>query len=108
MSKFKENLIADNSSIKENRARIIINATENELTNHINKIKNEINRKEMELEQLNDVAPENTFSLKPGGEGFDPQKWVEGNVRIEQDLYSLRIKLDIAQKIYKVWFKEDK
>ena len=108
MNLFKKNITANSDSVKGKRADLLASATERQQRNLISELEQKIDDHEMKLQQLTDIAPENTYSLKPGGDNFDPNKWVREQHQIVLELYALNVELEIANKVYGKWFEEDK
>ena len=106
MKKFMEMLTNSSEAIKSKRGGIITTATENKQLQLINTITDEINECELQLERLTDISPENTYSLRPGGDNFDPNEWVLGVHNLKIDIYEKKITLEIAMKTYEEWFGE--
>jgi len=107
MNKFQKTIAASNESTLTNRAKLLVSSVENQMSQKIFAVKNKINDVKMQIEQLTDVAPENTFDLRPGGTNFDPEAWVTKIVKLKTELYTLSVELEIAVEIEKEWFKDE-
>lgn len=107
MNKFVQNLTKNETGIKEARAKIVGEQAENAQSELINTLKREKNGLNLKLDQLQDLAPNDTTSLVvAGGKTFDPQRWVRDIQDAKVELATKEIELDIAQKTYDEWFKE--
>lgn len=106
-SKFSKMLTSTEAGIKTKRASILESSTLNSFTTKINGIKDEISQKELAVEQLTDIAPENTYDLKPGGKNFSPKNWVNELTDLKIELYKLNIRLEIIMEAKNEWFGED-
>ena len=108
MNKFQKSIASSNEVTLTKRAGLLVSSVENQMNQKLFSIKNKINEVEMRVERLTDVAPENTYDLRPGGNGFDPAKWVENLVNLKTELYTLNIELKIAEDIQEEWFADAK
>jgi hypothetical protein len=106
MNKFQKLIQASSKDTLNKRGNLLISSVQNKMEQKIFDIKNRINEVEMRVEQLTDVAPENTYDLRPGGKGFDPEKWINNLVSLKTELYTLSIELVIAEDIKEEWFEE--
>lgn len=108
MNKFQNLIGGSTDSVKSNRTTLLAKSTMNAANQNINKIENQINEVEMDIERITDVAPENTYDLRPGGKNFSPNKWVSDITVFKLKLYKLYIELEIAKNIRDEWFSEVK
>lgn len=106
MNKFVQTLAAENKDIKVTRATNLSNQVNNELTDLINDLSKEKTGLETRLTDLTDLAPDNSFSLKPGGEDFNAKDWVREIHRIKVELKTNKVELDTANEIKNEWFTE--
>ena len=104
LSKFVSSLSNNDGAIKTKRAAILASSTEAKQTALINALKDKINTIDLEIENLTDLAPDNTYSLKPGGSNYDPQAWVTKLQQLKLDRFTVSIELDIAVDTYNEWF----
>ena len=107
MNKFQKTIAADSGSTLNKRAKLLVSSVENKMAQKIFDIKNSKNEIEMQIEQLTDVAPENTYDLRPGGKNFNPENWVDGIIKLKTELYTLNIELKIAEDVKEEWFNEE-
>ena len=107
MSKFAKLLSQDSKSTLSQRAKILAEDTVSEVEDFINRIKKEKRDLTNQILNLTDLAPENTYSLRPGSKEFDAKKWVAELHQCRMDLALKEIELKEAQAIYDEWFKED-
>ena len=67
MSKFVETLSASNQTIKEARAEMIAEETVIEVQQFVSNLKKEKLQLKNKITKLTDLAPDNSYSLRPGG-----------------------------------------
>lgn len=104
MNKFVKTLSASNADIKEARAKALGEETVIEVTTFIQNLRREKVQLSNKLNQLTDLAPDNTYSLRPGGSNFNAAKWVEELHKTRMDLKLKCIELEEAEAIEKEWF----
>lgn len=107
MSKFTSMLSADNSATLGRRAKDLAEATVIEVESFISNLRKEKLQLNTKLNDLTDLAPENTYSLRPGGADFNAAKWVAELHKTRMDLALKEIELAEAQAIYDEWFAEE-
>jgi hypothetical protein len=61
----------------------------------------------LKITNLTDLAPDSKDSLRPCDANWNANNWVTDLQRAKQDLYNVTIQLDIAQKTYDEYFKEE-
>lgn len=105
--KFVTALSSSNDAIKESRAKMIADETAIEVDELVNRVKKEKMLLDNEIVKLTDLAPDNTYSLRPGGVDFKASKWVEKLYQTKLDLELKTIELNVAQSIKKEWFTEE-
>jgi len=105
MNKFQSLIQANSKETLSNRAKLLVSSTENKMAQVIFEMEITVNELKMQIEQLTDVAPENTYDLRPGGKGFDPAKWVNSLIDFKNKLYALELKLEIAKEAQSEWFE---
>lgn len=103
-NKFIKNLITGDSGIKEKRAGIVAQQAENAQTKLLTRLKTEKSNLELKIDQLQDLSPTDSTSLKVGGDNFDPEVWVLEIHNAKVELATKEIELEIAQKSYDEWF----
>ena len=108
MSKFAKTLSASDSSIKAARAQMLADTTVLEVDSLISNLKREVNQLKNKIVQLTDLAPDNTYSLRPGGKDYDPVKWVSQLHQCKLDLKLKEIELTEAEAIKSEWFDDEK
>jgi hypothetical protein len=108
MSKFAKMLSASNAEIKEKRAEMLSNSTKLEAEGLLQKLKKERSELENELVNLTDLAPDNTYSLRPGSSSFQASDWVLNLHRVKMDISLKDIEIKMAQEIFDEWFADSK
>ena len=106
-NKFITNLSASDSSIKETRAILLSKGASIAANGLVQRIESEKLALEMEISKLTDLAPDTSYSLKPGGDKFDAVKWVDDLHKTKLKLRLKEIELESAQEIVKEWFESD-
>lgn len=107
MSKFANMLSADSSATLGNRAKNLADSAVLEVESFIANLRKEKLQLNSKLNDLTDLAPENTYSLRPGSADFNPAKWVRELHQTRMDIALKEIELAEAQAIYNEWFAED-
>jgi len=106
-NKFTKTLSASNEAIIRNRAAILAETAQSEAESLVHGLKKEKNKLELAILQLTDLAPETSFSLRPGNAEFDGAKWVKQLHEARMDLKLKKIELEEAQGILDEWFGDD-
>ena len=107
MSKFVSMLSADSDSTLSKRAKNLAESAIIEVETFIQNLRKEKLQLNGKLNDLTDLAPENTYDLRPGGKNFDASKWVAELHKVRMDLALKDIELQEAQAIYDEWFAEE-
>jgi hypothetical protein len=100
-------LSADSSATLGNRAKNLADSAVLEVESFIANLRKEKLQLNSKLNDLTDLAPENTYSLRPGSADFNPAKWVRELHQTRMDIALKEIELAEAQAIYDEWFAED-
>ena len=103
-NKFITNLSASDASIKETRATLLSKGASIAANALVQKIETEQLALEMEISKLTDLAPNNSYSLKPGGDDFDAASWISTLHKTKLKLSLKEIELKAAQAIVDEWF----
>jgi hypothetical protein len=106
MSKFAKMLSADSSATLGNRAKNLADSAVLEVESFIANLKKEKLQLTSKLNDLTDLAPENTYSLRPGSADFDASIWVKDLHRTKMEIALKEVELAEAQDIYDEWFAE--
>jgi len=107
MSKFVSNLVKDSKGIKQQRAEILAEETKNEQDDLVREITKRKRDLEIKLLNLTDLSPDNTYSLKPGGEGFNPKSWVREIQNTKIELLNIAVELKAANETTAEWFGDE-
>jgi hypothetical protein len=107
MNKFVATLSASDSSIKESRANILSQQTEIEASTMVQNLKKEKLLLQSKIDQMTDLAPETSDSLRPGSKDFNAAKWVKDLHTFKMQLKLKQIELDEAEALYAEWFAGD-
>jgi hypothetical protein len=106
-NKFTQTLSASNEAIIRNRATILAETAQSEAESLVHTLKKDKNKLELSILQLTDLAPETSFSLRPGNAEFDGAKWVKQLHEARMDLKLKKIELEEAQSILDEWFADE-
>jgi len=106
MNKFLKTLTASNTDIKQLRADMAGSAAQLEVDAKINMLTRTVNNHKSLIANLGDLAPDNKYSLKPGGD-FKAINWVEDLFAAKRELKLAQIDLDIMNEIKEEWFTEE-
>jgi phytoene dehydrogenase-like protein len=108
MSKFVKTLAASNDAIKETRAKMLADTTVLEVESFVQALKKEKLELQNKLANLTDLAPDNSYSLRPGSKDFNAKEWML-ELHTTKMLIKLKdMELEVAQDIYNEWFGEEK
>jgi len=95
-------LTANSNDSLAKRGTLTFKNIENELSISITEKKREINKLEMEIEELTDLSITNTTDLKPNT-NLDPSKWVKRMYEIKLELLNLNAELKILTDLGEEW-----
>jgi hypothetical protein len=104
MSKFVNMLSASDNTIKETRAKQLAEDTILEVDTFINTLKRELSKLNNKLTSLTDLAPDNTYSLRPGSKDFDASRWMNELHETKMEIKLKIIELEVANEIKNEWF----
>jgi hypothetical protein len=107
MNKFAQTLSASNADIKTTRAQALAETTVLEVESFIQSLKREKLQLNNKLNQLTDLAPDNTYSLRPGSANFNAAEWMRELHKTRMDIKLKGIELEEAEAIYNEWFKAE-
>lgn len=106
--KFEELLGLNTKGIRQQRISLVRQSTENAMKRYISDKENLLVQKKLELDRILDLAPDTTDSLRPGGENFDPERFVATWMDLEKSIQFLEeVDLKIAKKRYEEYFGID-
>jgi hypothetical protein len=103
-NKFSRMLSASNGDIKTVRAQILAETTLDAVDSFVQTLRRERNVLRTTLANLTDLAPENTYSLRPGSEKFDASAWIKELHKTTMQLQLKEVELEVANDIQKEWF----
>lgn len=104
MNKFSSMLSASDKSIKEARAKALGEETQLEVDAFITNLRREKGKLNNKINDLTDLAPDNTYSLRPGTKGFDAAKWMAELHQTRMDIALKEIEITEAEAIHAEWF----
>jgi hypothetical protein len=107
MSKFVKTLSASNGEIKTLRAESLAEEVKLEVETFLNNLKRESIQLKNKLTKLTDLAPDNKYSLRPGGDGFDAAAWIKELHQTKMDIALKEVELTQAEEIVKEWFTDE-
>lgn len=103
-NKFASMLSASNGDIKTNRAALVAESTLDEVDSFVSTLRKEKNQLNIKLNNLTDLGPDNTQSLRPSSKDFDPAKWIRELHTTKMQLELKIVELKIAEEIKAEWF----
>jgi hypothetical protein len=106
MNKFQKLVGQNGNDVLERRAEALATHAEIAQSAIVNKLKQEKTRLELEIINLTDLSPETTDSLRPGNKDWDATNWAKKLQTAKQDLYNVKIQLQLAEETYKEYFSE--
>lgn len=104
VSKFEAKLSASDKTIKRDRAAIIAKSSRRSAENKVRAVEDEINALEITILNLTDLAPDTTYSLRPGGNDFKSDEWFDKLYEATLDLELKTVELDVAKRLLDEWF----
>ena len=104
VSKFEKKISDSDDSIRGARGAIVAKTAKRAAENKVRSIEDMIDMLETTILNLTDLAPDTTYSLRPGGKDFDPEGWVDKLHEATLDLEMKKIELSVAESIIKEWF----
>lgn len=103
-NKFINNLVKDAHGIKQQRAEILAEETKYEQEEIVRNLAKEKRALETKLVAMTDLSPDNTYSLRPGGDGFNPKQWVREMQNVKVALLNKEVELQLAEETLEEWF----
>lgn len=103
-NKFITTLSASDTTIKTIRASLLAQEAKIEANTLVQNLERDMLVLEGKIASLTDLAPETTYSLKPGGENFDAAKWVKELHDTKMKVKLKEIALAEARGIVEEWF----
>lgn len=104
MNKFVKMLSAGSKETLTVRAQGIANESVLEVETFIQDLKREKLQLVNKYNKLTDLAPDNKYSLRPGGDDFNAKTWVKELHTIRMEIAIKEEELVEAQAIYDEWF----
>jgi hypothetical protein len=102
--KFASAIVASDKNIKDARAAIIEKGAKRAAENLVRSLEDEVDELEVSILNLTDLAPDTTYSLRPGGKDFDAEGWVSKLHEAKLEIALKKIELGQAEDILKEWF----
>lgn len=106
MNKFQTLISQNENEVLKRRAEALATHAEIAQSAIVNKLKQEKTKIELEILNLTDLAPDTTDSLRPGGKDWDATTWAKNLQKAKQDLYNIKIQLQLAEETYNEYFTE--
>lgn len=106
MNKFQSKLSAGSKEILSDRAKNLSDEVILEVETFISNLKREKIQLSNKINNLTDLSPENTYSLRPGNKDFKATAWMNDLHKSRMDLKLKNVELEAAQEIYDEWFSE--
>ena len=106
MNKFTSLISNTGNDTLKRRAENIAQTAEIAQQNLVNKLKQRKAEISLNIENLTDLAPENTESLRPGSKDWNPETWVKQLQEAKEEQYAIAIQLKLAQETFDEYFRE--
>lgn len=106
MNKFQSKLSAGSKEVLSDRAKNLSDEVVLEVESFISNLKREKIQLSNKLNNLTDLGPDNTYSLRPGAKDFKASSWMKELHQTRMDLKLKTVELQEAQVIYDEWFSE--
>ena len=106
MNKFTKLISNTGNDTLTRRAENIAQTAEIAQQNLVNKLKQKKAEISLHIENLTDLAPENTDSLRPGSKDWSPETWVAQLQEAKEEKYVIEIQLKRAQETFDEYFGE--
>lgn len=107
MSKFLNRLTSSNDQIKTTRAKRAMTQAKFAQESKIRELTEKKMSLENEIEDITDLGPNSTYSLKPVGDDFNASQWVADLHQKKSALKMVELELEIAQETFNEWFEEN-
>ena len=107
MGKFLQMMSQNDSKTLQARAAVINTQAELHQKNLINALKQKRAEVELKIQSLTDFAPENTQSLRPGAQNWNPKQWVTELQNAKVTLAEIELQLKIAEDTYEDFFGDE-
>ena len=105
MNRFHLKLGKSNENLKAERISYLEQTSNNAMRKVLMEKEDELNKLLLELNELNDLGPDNALDLKPISSGFNADEWARKNVELEDKIYIAKIKYENARRTYNKWFQ---
>jgi len=102
--KFAAQIAASTEEIKGARAEKLAKSVKRAAEDLERKLDGEVDELESKILDLSDLAPDTSYSLRPGGGDFNAKGWVNDMHEATLELELKKIELKVAQDILKEWF----
>lgn len=106
MNKFQSLVGQNGNDVLKRRAEALATHAEIAQSAIVNKLKQEKTKIELDILNLTDLAPETNDSLRPGSKDWDATTWARNLQKAKQDLYNVKIQLQLAEETYNEYFTE--
>lgn len=106
MNKFQSKLSAGSKEVLSDRAKNLSDEVILEVETFISNLKREKIQLSNKINNLTDLGPDNTYSLRPGAKDFKASSWMKELHQSRMELKLKIVELEVAQDIYDEWFGE--
>lgn len=107
MNKFALQLSKSNADIRSARAQSTAAQVEIEQQTLVNNLYRDLLSKRNELEDLFDLSPDSTTSLRSPNRGFNAAEWARKVQELKIDILELEVAHKLATETYTEWFGTD-
>lgn len=107
MGKFLNTISSANSATLRNRAAQLNTQAKIAQEAIIADLRNRKALLEVKIQDLTDLAPDTTDSLRPSVRDWNPKKWASELQDVKVQLYELNVNLEIAENTLEEFFGDD-
>lgn len=108
MNKFEKTLSGNSKDVLGDRSKNLSNSVISEMDAIVIDLKRRKNNLETEVVNLTDLAPENSYSLRPGTANFSAKEWASKMQATKLSIAQVDVELAVANSIIEEWFTSSK
>ena len=104
LGKFAAQIAASGAEIKEQRASSLERTVKRAAEAKVRNLEDAIDTLDTKILDLTDLAPDTSYSLRPGGKEFNAEGWVNELNEAKLEIKLKRVELEVANEILVEWF----
>lgn len=105
-SALAKKLNLSNGEVKSSRIKRKVNSIYSAATNAMSALKQEIDTLEAKKEELMDMSPNSTTSLKVGKDDFNAEEFWAEISQLNYDIEVAKLKFKVNAEVYNEWFAD--